>query len=302
VVETTTGRFVAPSLVVARVRAETLDTPEHRRIARFVGRLWREADAVAKSGVIDRDHLATVLTAQELLRETMSTTLFGDVSPAESEDLVLEPTGVELNDARYGALHELRSRYLTEVVPMSSEGQLERQHTARPDEVFQALCTLLLAAAFGLTRRTGGAQGERWESEAWTMYCNREGILPSWRAETERPDDYRPDFVLLRSDDPSRCILLDAKASVDPAGRVPGGRLKEVQAYLNAFGVYRAGILYPGPMNRARSVESTDISAHGYQLRELPVRPVEPTELAVMLESLRQRVEELEDVTMAEDA
>ena len=101
---------------------------------------------------------------------------------------------------------------------------------------------------------------------------------------------------------PARCILLDAKASVDRSGHVPGERLKEVQSYLNAFGLRRAGILYPGPMERAKLVISEDISAYGYLLRELPVRPVEPDELTPMLENLRARVAELEDESdFAED-
>ena len=52
-------------------------------------------------------------------------------------------------------------------------------------------------------------------SGEWVMYANRVGALPSWRATTDRPDDYRPDFVLVRRLSPSRCVLLDAKASVD---------------------------------------------------------------------------------------
>jgi hypothetical protein len=55
-------------------------------------------------------------------------------------------------------------------------------------------------------------------------------------------------------------------------------------------------------MERARLVMNEDISACGYLLRELPVRPVQPDELPSMLRSLRARVVELEDESeFAED-
>ena len=232
----------------------------------------------------------------------MSATFLGDLATVEGEEMVLEASAVERDDVRYAELHKLRFRYLTEVAVTADVDQLERQHTARPDEIFQALCTLLLAAAFGLQRCRDADGRERWESDEWLMYSNRIGGIRSWRSGTERPDNYRPDFALVRRLVPARCILLDAKASADLSGHVPGERLKEVQSYLNAFGLRRAGILYPGPMERAKLVISEDIAAYGYLLRELPVRPVEPDELTPMLENLRARVSELEDESdFAED-
>lgn len=295
-------RQLAPSLVVSRVRSTTVDIPENRRIARFIGRLWFEAEAAGKTGVATGDDLAELLSAQRELEAVMSATFLGDLPTVEGEEMVLEASALERDDMRYAALHELRARYLTEVAVTADVDQLDRQHTARPDEIFQALCTWLLAAAFGLQRCRDANGGERWESDEWFMYPNRIGGIRSWRSGTERPDNYRPDFVLVRRPVPARCILLDAKASVDRSGHVPGERLKEVQSYLNAFGLRRAGILYPGPMERAKLVISEDISAYGYLLRELPVRPVEPDELTPMLENLRARVAELEDESdFAED-
>lgn len=293
---------LAPSLVVSQVRSMTLDIPENRRIARFIGRLWFDAEAVVKTGVFNGNDLAELLSAQRELGAVMSATFLSDLPTAEGEGIVLEASAIERDDMRYAALYELRVRYLTEVAPTADVEQLDRQHTARPDEIFQALCTLLLAAAFGLERCRDTSGRERWDSDEWVMYTNRVGAIRSWRSRTGRPDDYRPDFVLVRRFVPARCILLDAKASTDSSGHVPGERLKEVQAYLNAFGVRRAGILYPGPMERAKLVISEDISAYGYLLRELPVRPVEPDELIPMLENLRARVAELEDESdFAED-
>jgi hypothetical protein len=285
---------LAPCLVVSRVRSETVNIPENRRIARFVGRLWRDAEAIAKSGVLATDDLADLLGAQRELASLMSGTFLGDLPAIEGEEMVLEASAIERQDARYAALQLLRIRYVTEVAVSADVDQLDRQHTARPDEVFQALCTALLAAAFALERGRDADGRERWASDEWLMYANRVGGIPSWRSQSARPDDYRPDFVLVRRHMPGRCVLLDAKASVDSSGRVPGERLKEVQAYLNAFGLRRAGVLYPGPMERARRVASEDISARGFLLRELPIRPVLPEELTLVLENLRARVCELE--------
>jgi hypothetical protein len=301
VIDSPAGRL-APSLVVSRIRSQTLDIPENRRIARFVGRLWFDAEAAAKAGAFTGDDLAELVCAQRELEAVMTATFLGDLPTAEGEEMVLEPSAIECDDVRYAALSELRVRYLTDVVPTADVEQLDRQHTARPDEVFQALCTWLLAAAFGLERCRDADGRERWDSDEWLMYANRAAAIHSWRSRTNRPDDYRPDFVLIRRHTPSRCILLDAKASTDPSGHVPGQRLKEVQAYLNAFGVRHAGILYPGPMERAKLVKSEDISAYGYLMREIPVRPVEPEELSAMLENLRARVSDLEDESdFAED-
>lgn len=286
---------MAPSLVVSRTRTATIDVPENRRIARFIGRLWYEAESVARAGVLTGDDLADLRSAQFELASLMEGTLFGELAADEGEDLALEASSIEREDARYAALQRLRVLYLTEVVETADREQLERQITARPDEVFQGLCTLLLAAAFGLEKSSAPKSRGLWESPEWLMYADRTGGIPSWRSATARPDDYRPDFVLVRRRNPSRCVLLDAKASCDAWGHVPGERLKEVQAYLNAFGVHRAGVLYPGPMERAATVDCEDISAHGYLLRELPLRPVEPGELPTVLDNLRARVIELED-------
>ena len=134
------------------MRSTTVDIPENRRIARFIGRLWFEAEAAGKTGVATGDDLAELLSAQRELEAVMSATFLGDLPTVEGEEMVLEASALERDDVRYAALHELRARYLTEVAVTADVDQLDRQHTARPDEIFQALCTLLLAAAFGLQR------------------------------------------------------------------------------------------------------------------------------------------------------
>jgi hypothetical protein len=280
---------------VTRVRRTTLDLPENRRIAGFLRRLWSDVEGVAGVGILRGEDLDRLLTAQRDIGTVMATTFFGDLAATEGESAVRETSTLERDDVRYARLHQLRVRYLTEVVPTGDVDQIERQHTARPDEIYQALCMLLLAAAFGMERGRDAQGRACWTSREWVMYVNLAGVLPSWRANTARPDDYRADFVLLSRVDPTRCILLDAKASVDAGGHVPGERVKEVQAYLNAFGLHRAGILFPGPMHRATLVQSEDISARGFLLSELPVRAVEPHELAVMLNNLRTRVLDLVD-------
>ena len=290
------GSYWAPSLAVMRRRTDTLDTTTHRRIARFVGRLWREAGLASPmlSDAAQRWAMPLLANAQEQLAHAIASTFFGELPGSESDDLVLQPTAVEESTAHYRELHALRHKFHTEVTPQGATSQLERQHLARPDEIYQALCTSLLAAAFGLSPSPGSAGGV-WQSDDWELWVNRVGAISSWRTSTPKPDDYRPDLVLRRLPHGREVILLDAKFAVSRDGGVPGERLKEVQAYLNAYGLHQAGILFPGSMDRARTVDHFDVEAEGFRMREIPLRAIDPGDLDATLPRLRQRVLELQD-------
>lgn len=288
-------QMYAPSMAIVRQRRETVDTIEHRRVARFLARLWSESGASFGLGQVKDGVALQLQVARSLLSKAMNSTFFGDLSGPENDDLVLEATALEASDMRYQELYRLRWHYLTEVSPNGDTEQLERQHLARPDEIYQALCATLVAQAFDLRCNVDAPGQPMYVSDEWELWVNRVGALNSWRTDTAKPDDYRPDLVLRRVRQPSHCVLLDAKYAVDSSGGVPGERLKEVQAYLNAFGLQKAGILYPGPMERARTVEHTDIASQPFLLREIPLRAVEPSELGVVLSNLRDRCLELED-------
>lgn len=291
------GQSYAPSLAIVRQRRATLDTLEHRRIARFVARLWSESDDALSVPQLNDPMRAQLRDARSMLSRMMTSTFLGDLSGPDGGDLVLEPTALEASEPRYRQLHSLRSHYLVKVSANADTEQLERQHLARPDEIYQALCATLVAAAFELElkHRPGSPEGVMYANDEWELWVNRVGALPSWRSTTAKPDAYRPDLVLRRVDRPLQCILLDAKHTGDSPESVPGEQLKEVQAYLNAFGVNKAGILFPGPMSRAQTVAHADIASPPYLIREIPLRAVKPAELRGVLALIRSRCLELED-------
>ena len=84
------------------------------------------------------------------------------------------------------------------------------------------------------------------------------------------PDGYRPDLVL-RHRRLDRVILADAKYSKTDDGGISGERVKEVQAYLNAYGIVSAALLYPGGGSPVD--QWTDIAGKGNLLRLIPLLP-----------------------------
>jgi hypothetical protein len=289
------GPGYAPVLVRTDRRISTLDIDENRRIARFLSRLWRDARTAIRSDVLPLDVAGDLREAGLTIEEIMATTLFGDLPGPEDEDALLEPSPLERADSRYENLHRLRVHYLTEITPNVDSDQLDRQHLARPDEVYQSMCTVLVAAAFDLSPYTAAGGLTTYRNDVWELFPNTSVSLRSWREHTLRPDEYRPDLVLRRRATPTRCILIDAKYSEEAGQGPPGDQLKEVQAYMNAFGLHRAGVLYPGDLQRVLDMECRDITGHGSLLREIPLRAVEPDDLPHVLTSLRARLLDLED-------
>ena len=104
-------------------------------------------------------------------------------------------------------------------------------------------------------------------SVSHALYYNLPDVLRSWRTSTDQPDDYRPD-ITIASIQANAVALIDAKYS-EKGGRVAPERIKEVQAYLNSFGLKAAGIMYP--CDEPSSAGWFDVAADGYLIREIPI-------------------------------
>tara|TARA_Y100000589_G_C26835937_1_gene499985 strand:+ start:315 stop:644 length:330 start_codon:yes stop_codon:yes gene_type:complete len=80
----------------------------------------------------------------------------------------------------------------------------------------------------------------------------------------------RPDILLQRSADPSQIILVDAKYTVTSVTEIPEERLKEIHAYMNAFGIKKIGVVHPG---MGTGFQSAVISGHGMEITEVSAVP-----------------------------
>jgi hypothetical protein len=271
------GKRWMPALVSVRRRSRDLSTPENRRLLAFFERLWRDARTTQES--IDDTHVRSeVEQAQAMIAGLIHDTFLRQVQGREDDRPILDPIGLEAVEPDYARLHALRVRYLTEASPGADVPELERQHTARADEIFQAFACYVIAEAMGLEPvgrglRDRDASKVSFRGTGWELLYDVGGEIPSWRAQTVQPDDYRPDIVLRRIDNHWRVVVLDAKYSIDSAtGWPPNERLKEVQAYMHSFRVPKIGVLYPGRTADAIRAFPHDVAAEGLLIRGLPIR------------------------------
>jgi len=99
--------------------------------------------------------------------------------------------------------------------------------------------------------------------------------LTGWRDDTAFPSDYRPDLVVVRDSDRAR-LLVDAKlrAAHAPGALLSASGVKDLQAYMQEYGLCRGVILVPGDASAGCRAE--DVSAHGYTIRAvaLPSRDI----------------------------
>jgi hypothetical protein len=292
------GRRWSPRLVVARHPVRDVSTLENRRLLAFLGRLWRDAETSAAQ-LDDAELREELAGAQATLSSLMHDTFLREVQGLEGDDSVLEPVGLESSELDYAHLHALRTVYLTATSPGADTPELERQRTARADEIFQAFGCYVIAAAFELLPvgdglRDRDSAGVSFRGPEWELLYDIGGAVSSWRTPTAQPDDYRPDIVLRRVRNHCRVILLDAKYSVSTdTGRPPNERLKEVQAYMQSFRIPRIGILFPGKADDAVDAVPHDVSGGGFLIRALPVRG-SAFDVVRTLPILHRRVLELE--------
>ena len=292
----------APSMVVVRRAQRDVSTPENRRLAAFLQRLWRDCRRVEHL-LDDPDAIAQLNAVRTGLGHLLHDTFLREVVGTEGDDAVLDPIGAESDVEDYARLHALRVAYLTKTNPGADVSALERQHTARADEIFQAFACYIVAEALdlepvgaGLRDRDGvGASFPR--ARVGTALRHRRGDALLVSVILSQPDDYRPDIVLRRVADPRRkVIVLDVKYSVNAVThRPPNERLKEVQAYMQSFRVPPGSAFSSRRRHsdEARDAIVHDVAAGGYLMRELPVRGL-GFDVVRTLPVLRGRLLELE--------
>jgi hypothetical protein len=241
----------------------------------------------------------TLVSAVERVRRDMRAALqcppLVDVQPTTLQAPGDPSCGREDLLPGYRELARLRREYLQRTAP-SAQDPYHREFLPSPDDVYEAYVAEMIAAAFDLSPVGRGlrdrATGPSFMSADWELWFDLAGAVLSWRRQTARPDAYRPDVVLRSRHDPKRVIVIDAKyafrsPSEDGPGKgAPGARLKEVQAYVNAFGLDSIAVIHPGD-SPPGALWVSDISAHGYLIRQVELNSVPVANLGLTLVALR---------------
>jgi hypothetical protein len=175
----------------------------------------------------------------------------------------------ETVDARYRLIYEtyLKLPFDPRWTPTVTQGDLYT-FVGYSDQIFQAFAAVTLARLWGLepTAKALGAEQPAFRGQEWDVYYDTippAHILQSWRSYSTSPVAYRPDVLLYHK--PSRQVVVaDAKYRGDQSEAREAGR-KEVLAYLGAFGIPRAVILFP---TSSTSVTANVVAACDYALLE----------------------------------
>lgn len=274
-----------PAQVVVRRRTHDVNTIENRRLKALLNRLIRDVDFGIRSGIVPGDSIAA--SNLSAVRQLLSLSFLSSLSRVRLPGPAEPRTERERNDDRYARLARLREVYLSAL----GLGEMDlswRRHQPRDHEVYQAWCVYAVAKAFGMKPtgvhfRPRSPGGPLFESDQADLYHEAVGVLASWRNGTAVPDDYRPDIVWTSQFD-DKVILIDAKYSIGTDGSLPPGRIKEVQAYMQSFGITKACILYPGHGVDGGHI---DVSNGGYLVRLVPLVP-NGNDTGDWLEALRE--------------
>ena len=192
----------------------------------------------------------------------------------------------------------MQAEYMVDILPTGEDTGTSRTNVKDAWEVFQAYAAYMVGAAFGLDfhqrssdLRVRDEAGRSMVGQGMELYYDTRPaptLLPSWRDETDRPGDERPDIVLVdRVGD--RVAILDAKFRVESHSsghRVHSGDLQEMQGYMQSFGLSAGAIVYPG------SSPARIHSASDNTLLELPLNP-KPEDFEVVLEGIRDALDHI---------
>ena len=269
------GKTFNPCQVVLVRPVGTDVTTENRRLTTFLQFLL--SDVLEALHVFSRD--VTLVKSEAVALK--ASTLNGFLRSVPLDRRVpgpLEPrTAVERTDARYRLLADLRDLYYGEFGGAVRDESAWRRHVPSSHEIYQAFCAHAVARSFSLQPTSAWRNGTSRSrdavfcSEEWELYYDSPSPpMLSWRERSGMPDGYRPDLVL-RHRRLDRVILADAKYSKTDDGGISGERVKEVQAYLNAYGIVSAALLYPGGGSPVD--QWTDIAGKGNLLRLIPLLP-----------------------------
>jgi hypothetical protein len=288
------GQPYAPAMVVTRELEDTLDTIEHRNLAGFLSRIWSDCAAIEDGSNLTHEDRVFAGVSRRRCAVALSGSFLDDLVEDAPDGMPSgEVTELEQSDWRYRDLARFHADYLSEGSP-GAAGRPYRLHVADADEIYQAFCARVVAEAFGLDpvgpdlSVSDVATKATFVGRDFELIYNRVGAIPSWRDDTDHPDKYRPDLLLRERRFPHRVALLDAKYSVE-TGRVPGGRLKEVQAYMQSYRIPMAGVLFPGSSSQGNP-SWFDLAGQGNLLREIPLVAVPAADLDRLLDNLRSGI------------
>ena len=291
------GTSYAPRLIANRVLKSDILAPENRILVTFLKNLDRDCGIAAKLLAKLGPHLqAEVQTIQRRLRRILKRSFLAGVPGISIPRPSTPPTSIERTNAHYRDLRRLRIEYQNKTI-ISCIPTFQRKHVASADKVYQAWCCYLISHALGLSPTKGGLNsksGPSFENDEWELFYERSNSIYSWRSDTARPDGFRPYILLRRKSNHKNIILVDAKYAVADEVQVGGDRIKEVQAYLNAFGIRAAAIMHPGETNKT-SVAFQDIASSGHRIVSLGLTP-KSVELSAEVDRVRKYLFELQSV------
>lgn len=264
-----------PAAVVVRERNREPARIEHMQLAHF---LARAAHLLAGlRGIVPADLRTTVLVWEAEIRAVRSTSIVRrhDVPNAQAAWTPL-PTELQKTEQRYRRVRELHSEFLQDIDVADYSSDSVRANIRDVWEIYQTFAAHMVGRAFGLTYVSSRGDLRDRRSDGVSMYSDKyelfydcrppAKVISTWRDDTIRPADERPDIVLRRRADGAVAVL-DAKFRVDRQGVARAEDLFEMQGYLNSFAIRAGGIVFPGTSPVPRLLEG-----RGMLLVELPLR------------------------------
>lgn len=268
------GLSYAPKLTVRSTPSSDLHSTENLNLSGFLVAL-RQACIVAlkRCQWLDKNAVQKGEKTCRVLAKLKHQTFLAHVPSGNLPNKNIPPVGLEVSHNAYRRLRALRVEFQSHASYPNSGPTNSRRHLASADRVFQAWSCHLIAKSLGLSETKLGIRstdGVAFQSSEWRLYYDTYGVVETWRDASFRPVKMRPDILLQRSTDPSRIILVDAKYTVASAAEIPEERLKEIHAYMNAFGVKKIGVIHPG---MGTGFQSAIISGHGMQIFDISAVP-----------------------------
>lgn len=270
-------RAYDPLRVVVRHRTTTVQTVANVRAVSVLGwitRLTTEVvDSHPSSAVVTRCRLwanrAATLAGRPLARKLLAAASPSGIArhPRQAEELAHPP----YRDT-YDAFTDIGRLFgwSAAIRPLTRYSYVEQS-----DRIYQAYTATRLAKSLGLQQTDAvlGSSPLAFTSAVYDLYYDTTSpphVLRSWRADSLRPDDSRPD-LLLHERATGRVAVLDAKYRQAKDGGASEDSRKEVTAYLGLYGLPAVSILYPG------KADTLAVSGHGRTIHEVAVRPGDTT-------------------------
>lgn len=281
------GAGYDPLRVVVKHRRTTVDTLANRRAASLPPSVIRLCDEVLRDNPDQQTTTrcrmwrtrAETIQRRPLAAQLSAAPVVG-MAPRQPEELV---------DARYRVSYEIASDF-RRGFGWSATRRIESRfsYVDRSDLIYQAYTASCLALALGMTQTSSvlGMEPVAFTSERFDLYYDRhppDHVLRSWRSGGSRPDVSRPD-LLLHERSSGKVAVLDAKYRVADDGGATEDSRKDMEAYLNLYGLHAATILFPGEAGSAAAVTGRD-----FTLNEVPVAPA--ADVGVALPSILATLE-----------